>query len=440
MSNNNLLNETHNPALTSWVNSANQTSTDFPIQNLPFGIFKIANTDQPFRGGVAIGDQVLDLSALSKLSLFKGIAQKAVESCTTNELNTFMAMGKEAWSALRLALSDALKEGSTLQAKVELCLVAQSDVEYALPCNIGDYTDFYTSIHHATSVGLKFRPDNPLLPNYKWVPIGYHGRSSSIDVSGRDFKRPSGQTKAPAATVPSFGPCKRLDYELEVGIFIGKGNDLGEAISIENAEDHVFGLCMFNDWSARDIQGWEYQPLGPFLSKSFASTVSPWIVTTEALAPYRSAWTRAESDPQPMPYLESEGNRAKGSFDIQLQALLETQAMREKNEEAVQMSQSNFKDSYWTVAQMVAHHTVNGCNLRAGDMFGSGTQSGPNPEEAGSMLELSNAGADPISLPNGEQRTFLEDGDNVIMKGWCQKDGAARIGFGSVSAIILPAE
>jgi len=440
MSNKNLLNETHNPALTSWVNSANQTNTDFPIQNLPFGIFKTANTEQPFRGGVAIGDQVIDLSALSKLSLFKGIAQKAVEACDTNELNTFMAMGKEAWSALRLALSNALKEGSTLQEKVELCLIAQSDVEYALPCNIGDYTDFYTSIHHATSVGLKFRPDNPLLPNYKWVPIGYHGRSSSIDVSGRDFKRPSGQTKAPTATVPSFGPCKRLDYELEVGIFIGKGNDLGEAISIENAEDHVFGLCMFNDWSARDIQGWEYQPLGPFLSKSFASTVSPWIVTTEALAPYRSAWTRVESDPQPMPYLESEGNRAKGSFDIQLQALLETKAMREKNEEAVQMSQSNFKDSYWTVAQMVAHHTVNGCNLRAGDMFGSGTQSGPNPEEAGSMLELSNAGANPISLPNGEKRTFLEDGDNVIMKGWCQKEGAARIGFGSVSAIILPAE
>ena len=440
MSNENLLNETHNPALTSWVNSANQTNTDFPIQNLPFGIFKIANTEQSFRGGVAIGDQIVDLAALSSLSLFEGIAQDAVKACAANELNTFMAMGKEAWSALRLALSNALKEGSPLQEKLNDCLVAQAGVEYALPCNIGDYTDFYTSIHHATSVGLKFRPDNPLLPNYKWVPIGYHGRSSSIDVSGRDFKRPSGQTKPPTATEPSVGPCKRLDYELEVGIFIGKGNDLGDAISIDNAEDHVFGLCMFNDWSARDIQGWEYQPLGPFLSKNFASTVSPWIVTTEALAPYREAWTRVESDPQPLPYLESEKNRAMGSFDIQLQALLETETMREKNEEAVQMSQSNFKDSYWTVAQMVAHHTVNGCNLRAGDMFGSGTQSGPNPDAAGSMLELSNAGADPITLPNGEQRTFLEDGDKVIMKGWCQKDGAARIGFGAVSAVILPAE
>jgi len=439
MSNMSILNETHNPALSSWLVTANEANTDFPIQNLPFAVFKRANINEAFRGGVAIGDQVIDLTALSNLGIFDGLAQSGLKACSAPQLNDYMSMGKATWSALRLALSNALKEGSSVKQQVEACLIAQSDVEYALPCNIGDYTDFYTSIHHATSVGLKFRPDNPLLPNYKWVPIGYHGRSSSIDVSGRDFKRPSGQTKAPTAAQPSFGPCKRLDYELEVGIFIGKGNDLGDAISIDNAEDHVFGLCIFNDWSARDIQGWEYQPLGPFLSKNFASTISPWIVTTEALAPYRSVWTRVETDPQPMPYLESENNRATGSFDIQLQALIETEDMRNKNEEAVQMSQSNFKDSYWTVAQMVAHHTVNGCNLRAGDMFGSGTQSGPNPEEAGSMLELSNAGADPISLPNGEKRTFLEDGDNVIMKGWCQKDGAARIGFGSVSAKILPA-
>ncbi|MBA6233451.1 MULTISPECIES: fumarylacetoacetase [unclassified Colwellia] len=439
MSTKHLLNETHNPALASWLVTANKADTDFPIQNLPFAVFKRANSEESFRGGVAIGDQVIDLTALGHVNVFDGLAQDAVKACSAPQLNDYMAMGKATWSALRLALSNALKAGSALQEKIAGCLIAQADVEYALPCNIGDYTDFYTSIHHATSVGLKFRPDNPLLPNYKWVPIGYHGRSSSIDVSGRDFKRPCGQTKAPTATEPSFGPCKRLDYELEVGIFIGKGNALGDAISIDNAEDHVFGLCLFNDWSARDIQGWEYQPLGPFLSKNFASTVSPWIVTTEALAPYRSSWTRVESDPQPMPYLESEKNRAIGSFDIQLQALLETQNMREKSEEAVEMSQSNFKDSYWTVAQMVAHHTVNGCNLRAGDMFGSGTQSGPNPEEAGSMLELSNAGADPITLPNGEKRTFLEDGDNVIMKGWCKKDGAARIGFGAVSAVILPA-
>lgn len=440
MSINHLLNETHDPKLISWVESANLATCDFPIQNLPFAIFKQKGTDQVFRGGVAIGDQIIDLSELLEKNVLTGLAHEALLACTKDQLNDFMAMGKAAWSALRLALSKVLREGAAEQTIISECLVAQSDAEYALPCRIGDYTDFYTSIHHATSVGKKFRPDNPLLPNYKWVPIGYHGRSSSIEISGNSFKRPKGQTKAPTATEPSFGPCKRLDYELEVGIFIGSGNALGDPISIDNAEDHVFGLCIFNDWSARDIQGWEYQPLGPFLSKSFASTISPWIVTTEALAPYRQPWTRDEQDPQPMPYLESPQNREIGAFNIQLQALLETATMRSQSQPAVQLSQSNFNDSYWTVAQMVAHHTVNGCNLQSGDMFGSGTQSGPNPEEAGSMLELSNAGSEPIALPNGETRTFLEDGDNVIMKGWCQKEGAARIGFGEVSAIILPAE
>ncbi|MDO6446657.1 fumarylacetoacetase [Colwellia sp. 1_MG-2023] len=439
MSNNHLLNETHNPDLTSWVETANQAGCDFPIQNLPFAVFKRIGSDEDFRGGVAIGDQIVDLAAAKNADVFSGVALQALEACSQRELNSFMAMGKNVWSALRLALSKALSSGSAAQEKLKSCLVPQADAEFALPCNIGDYTDFYTSIHHATSVGKKFRPDNPLLPNYKWVPIGYHGRSSSIEVSGKDFKRPKGQTKAPTATEPSFGPCKRLDYELEIGIFIGKGNELGEPITIENAEDHVFGICIFNDWSARDIQGWEYQPLGPFLSKSFASTISPWIVTTEALAPYKASWTRDEADPQPMPYLESSQNRASGSFDINLQVLLETDAMRSNDLAPTPLSQSNFKDSYWTVAQMVAHHTVNGCNLRSGDMFGSGTQSGPKPEEAGSMLELSNAGSEPISLPNGETRTFLEDGDNVIMTGWCEKPGAARIGFGLVEAKILPA-
>jgi fumarylacetoacetase len=434
-----LLNETHDPKLTSWVESANQSGCDFPIQNLPFAVFRCKNSDENFRGGVAIGDQVLDLAAAKNTGVFSGLALNAVEACSYNELNTFMNMGKEAWTALRSALSKAFASGASAQNSLENCLVAQANVEYALPCNIGDYTDFYTSIHHATSVGKKFRPDNPLLPNYKWVPIGYHGRSSSIEVSGSDFKRPKGQTKAPTATEPSFGPCKRLDYEMEIGVFIGNGNALGDPITIDNAENHVFGICLFNDWSARDIQGWEYQPLGPFLSKNFASTISPWIVTTEALAPYRVKWTRNEADPQPMPYLESEQNRASGSFDIQLQVLLETKQMRTAQEAPTQLSQSNFKDSYWTVAQMVSHHTVNGCNLRSGDMFGSGTQSGPKPEEAGSMLELSNAGSEPVSLPNGETRTFLEDGDSVIMKGWCDKDGAARIGFGLVEAKILPA-
>jgi fumarylacetoacetase len=440
MSNTNLLDETHNPALSSWVKSANVENCDFPIQNLPFASFKRKHSEEALRAGVAIGDQVVDLKALYELNIFEGDAQLALEKCCSAQLNDFMSMGKRFWSALRQALSLSLTQGAAHEAKLASCLVAQTDVEYALPCQIGDYTDFYTSIHHATSVGKKFRPDNPLLPNYKWVPIGYHGRSSSIEVSGSDFKRPKGQTKAPTATEPSFGPCKRLDYEMEVGIFIGNGNDLGAPISIENAEDHVFGMCLFNDWSARDIQGWEYQPLGPFLSKSFASTVSPWIVTFEALAPFRAAWTRDEADPQPMPYLESQQNRDLGSLDLNLQVLIETQAMRKAGEKPVQLSQSNFKDSYWTVAQMVAHHTVNGCNLRAGDMFGSGTQSGPNPEEAGSMLELSNAGSEPITLPNGETRTFLEDGDAIIMKGWCKKSGSARIGFGEVNATILAAD
>lgn len=440
MSNSNLLNETHNPDLTSWVESANLEGCDFPIQNLPFASFTRKGSDEAFRAGVAIGDQVIDLKALFALTVFDGDAQLALEKCCAAQLNDFMSMGKQFWSALRHALSKALTKGSALEAKLASCLIPQVDVEYALPCEIGDYTDFYTSIHHATSVGKKFRPDNPLLPNYKWVPIGYHGRSSSIEVSGSDFKRPKGQTKTPTATEPSFGPCKRLDYEMEVGIFIGNGNDLGAPINIENAEDHVFGMCLFNDWSARDIQGWEYQPLGPFLSKSFASTVSPWIVTSEALAPYRAVWTRDEADPQPMPYLESQQNRDFGSLDLNLQVLIETKAMREAGQKAVQLSKSNFKDSYWTVAQMVAHHTVNGCNLRAGDMFGSGTQSGPNPEEAGSMLELSNAGSEPIQLPNGEARTFLEDGDCVIMRGWCEKSGAARIGFGEVNATVLSAD
>jgi fumarylacetoacetase len=435
-----LLNETHDVSLTSWVASANNAETDFPIQNLPFAIFKRAGSNEKFRGGVAIGDQVIDLAAAHDKAIFSGLAQQALAACLTSELNDFMAMGKAAWSALRLALSKALREGAPEQTQLNECLIAQSDVEYSLPCRIGDYTDFYTSIYHATSVGKLFRPDNPLLPNYKWVPIGYHGRSSSIDVSGQTFKRPKGQLKPPTADVPVYAACKRLDYEMEVGIYIGNGNVLGDTIALDNAEDHVFGMCLFNDWSARDIQGWEYQPLGPFLAKNLASTVSPWVVTTEALAPYRASWTRDESEPQPLDYLESEQNRKQGAFDIQLEVQLETQQMRNSGDAPSRLSLSSFRHSYWTVAQMVAHHTANGCNLQPGDMFGSGTQSGPTHEEAGSMLELSVGGKETITLANGETRTFLEDGDNVIMKGWCAKDGAARIGFGSVESKILPAD
>ncbi|WP_165734731.1 fumarylacetoacetase [Pseudoalteromonas sp. C8] len=433
-----LINETHDINLTSWVESANVDNCDFPIQNLPFAEFRRKGSDEAFRGGVAIGDQVIDLAKLSELNVLTGDAKTAADAASEATLNTFMGLGGQYWSALRLALSKALRAGSEHQQALSDTLVAQSDIGFSLPCRIGDYTDFYTSIYHATAVGSLFRPDNPLLPNYKWVPIGYHGRSSSIDVSGQTFHRPKGQTKAPDAEVPSFGPCKRLDYELELGIYLGKGNALGDAIAIENAENHVFGFCVFNDWSARDLQAWEYQPLGPFLAKNFASTVSPWIVTTEALAPYRTSWTRDENDPQPMDYLESKANRDQGAFDIQMDVKIQTQKMRSEGHNPTRVSTSSFKHSYWTVAQMVTHHTVNGCNFMPGDMLGSGTQSGPTHEEAGSLLELSRGGKEKITLSNGEQRSFLEDGDNVIMRGWCEKEGYARIGFGSVESTVLP--
>lgn len=430
----NRLNETHNQALKSWVTSANSSHTDFPIQNLPFASFRQRNSDESFRAGVAIGDQILDLEAVADAGIFDGLALEAVAVCVLEDLNEFMSMGSEAWSALRLALSKILREGSEHQALLEDGLIAQADAEYKLPCKITDYTDFYSSIFHATTIGSLFRPDNPLLPNYKWVPIGYHGRASSIGVSGQRFPRPCGQTKAPDAEAPSFGPSKRLDYEVEVGIYIGKGNTLGEPITIENAEDHVFGMSLLNDWSARDIQAWEYQPLGPFLAKSFASTVSPWIITTEALAPFRQAFNRDSSDPQPLPYLSSDANSAIGAFDITLDCLIQTSTSPEQNP----LSSSNFKYSYWTVAQMVTHHTVNGCNLQSGDLLGSGTQSGPEPQEAGSLIELTHGGTQPITLANGETRTFVEDGDTIIMRGYCQRGGATRIGFGEVTSTVTP--
>ena len=434
------LNPTHNPELQSWVASANKPGCDFPIQNLPFAIFRRQQSSETFRGGVAIGDQILDLQAVNATGLIGAEAGTAIAACCEDSLNRFMAQGPSSSSALRKALSEALTQGSDLEAALRGCLVAQSEAEYQLPARIGDYTDFYTSIHHATSVGKLFRPDNPLLPNYKWVPIGYHGRSSSIGVSGQIFHRPLGQTKAPDAAEPSLGPCKRLDYELEVGIYIGAGNALGDSIELDASDAHVFGLCLFNDWSARDIQAWEYQPLGPFLAKNFASTVSPWIITLEALAPFRTPWSRDPSDPQPLAYLESAQNRQSGAFDIQLEVLIQTEQMRSTGKPAHRLSQSNFCHSYWTVAQLVAHHTVNGCNLQPGDFFGSGTQSGPEAAEAGSMLELSQGGKQSIPLPNGETRTFLEDGDTIILRGGCYKAGAARIGFGEVSSTVAPAK
>ncbi len=433
------LNETHQPELTSWVVSANDESSDFPIQNLPFAIFKRKDTAENFRAGVAIGEHIVDLKAAHKAGVFSMELTPLLKTLYKPRLNKFMSKGRAAWSALRLELSRALRSGSDAQAQLESCLVPQTHAEYKVPARIGDYTDFYTSINHATNVGKLFRPDNPLLPNYQWIPIGYHGRSSSIEVSGHGFHRPHGQLKAPDADTPKLAPCKRLDYELEVGIYIGSGNKLGHAIDLDQAEDHVFGLCVFNDWSARDIQAWEYQPLGPFLSKSFASTVSPWIVTMEALAPYRQAWSRPSDHPQPLPYLESHDNRNAGAVDMHLEVLLQTAKMKADGVAAERVALSNFNQSYWTISQMVAHHSVNGCNLKPGDFFGSGTQSGTSPDSVGALLEATEGGKNPITLSNGEKRTFLEDGDTVVLNGWCDSENAPRIGFGTAEATVLPA-
>lgn len=434
------VNATHDPALRSWVGSANRADCDFPIQNLPFGIFRRISSDEAWRGGVAIGDQVLDLGAVALRELSSGLVTKALAACgSESTLNTFMAMGREAWSALRGFLSEVLRADSPHAQALRAALVQQKEAEYAVPARIGDYSDFYASIHHATAVGRLFRPDNPLLPNYKWVPIGYHGRASSIRVSGQKFTRPVGQLMPPGASSPSLAPTRRLDYELEVGVFIGTGNALGTRVHVDCVAEHVFGLCLLNDWSARDIQAWEYQPLGPFLAKSFATTISPWIVTLEALAPFQTQWIRPTEDPQPLPYLDSATVRATGAIDLQLEVWLETQRMRATGAPAERLSHATFRDSYWTIAQLVAHHTVNGCNLEAGDLLGSGTQSGPAPGEAGSLLELSQGGKSPIKLRSGETRTFLADGDRVIFRGWCERDGFTRIGFGEAAGLVLPA-
>jgi fumarylacetoacetase len=438
------LNESHDPRLRSWVATANAPGTDFPLQNLPFGVFRRAGSAQNFRGGVAIGDQILDLAAAIDTAAFSdalvgSTAARAARAAGGATLNDFMAAGPEAWAALRLALSRALRQGAAQQALLQACLLPQSLAQHALPATIGDYTDFYTSIHHATAVGRLMRPDSPLLPNYKWLPIAYHGRSSSIGVSGQQFARPNGQLPSSAGAPPRLGPSRRLDYELELGVFIGAGNALGTPIPLRQAESQVFGLCLLNDWSARDLQSWEYQPLGPFLGKNFATTISPWIVTLEALEPYRVPWTRSAADPQPLPYLDSPALRAAGAIDIELEVLLQTEAMRRAARPPCSLSRSNFKYAYWSIAQMVAHHTVNGCNLQPGDLLGTGTQSGPQPAEAGSLLELSSGGKQTLSLPDGESRTFLLDGDAVTLRGWCERAGAARIGFGEVTGRVLPA-
>lgn len=437
------LDHTHDPAALSWVGSANDRHgadpTDFPLQNLPYGRFRRAGSNDGWRIGVAIGDQILDLRAARNAGRWSSAEQVALQPLADGDLNAFMAMPSAARRALRHALFAALSAGSTQQAALERCLVAQAAAELALPCRVGDYTDFYTGIHHATTVGKLFRPDNPLLPNYKWVPIGYHGRSSSIVVSGTDVRRPLGQLKPPHLEVPSLSASKRLDYELELGAFVAGGNALGEPIAMSEADEHLFGLTLLNDWSARDVQGWEYQPLGPFLAKNFATTISPWIVTMDALEPFRCAFEHPADDPQPLPYLDSAKNRAEGGYRIELEVWLQTAKMRAAGQPATRLMRSNFEHAYWTLAQMLTHHAVGGCNLQPGDLLGTGTQSGPLAEEGGSLLELSDGGKKALTLPNGETRSFLEDGDTVILRGYAERDGARRIGFGDCAGTITAA-
>jgi fumarylacetoacetase len=430
------LNATHNPQRRSWVASANTAGTDFTIQNLPYGRFRRTGRGEAWRIGVAIGDQVFDLKRALELGDWPVDIAALLAPLADGDLNSLMARPSATRSALRAAISQALTEGDPQRARLQAALVPQASVEMSVPCAIGDYTDFYTGIHHATTVGKLFRPDNPLLPNYKWVPIGYHGRASSIGVSGQRFRRPQGQLKG-AADAPVLGASQRVDYELELGVLIGPGNARGEAIAMADAEEHLFGVCLLNDWSARDLQAWEYQPLGPFLAKNFATTVSPWVVTLEALAPFRHAFTRPDGDPQPLPYLDSDANRREGAFDIALSVWLQTAKMRASGEAAMQLSQSNVAESaYWTLAQLITHHTVNGCNLVPGDLLGSGTLSGPTPEQGGSLLELSLGGKQTIKLPNGEERTFMQDGDTIVLRGHCERAGVARIGLGEVSGTL----
>jgi fumarylacetoacetase len=425
----------------SWIASANG-HPDFPLQNLPLGIFSPSGASP--RGGVAIGDAIFDLKAASDAGLFSGEASDAAQSACGDNLNAFFALGTSARRALRTQLQELLAEGSAAQARLEAMgqalLPSAATCQLHLPARVGDYTDFYVGIHHANNVGRLFRPDNPLLPNYKHVPIGYHGRASTVCVSGTPVRRPKGQTLPPGQEAPSFGPSKRLDYELELGIWIGQGNEMGDAIAIDQANEHIAGYCLLNDWSARDVQAWEYQPLGPFLAKNFGTTVSPWVITAEALEPFRSAQpARPEGDPQPLPYLLYEADQAKGALDIELEVLLLTAAMREQGLPPHRLALSNTLNMYWTVAQMVAHHSVGGCKLQSGDLFGSGTLSGPQPEAFGSLLESTFGGKQAISLPSGEQRTFLEDGDEVILRARCQREGYPSIGFGECRGVLLAA-
>lgn len=432
------LDATHDAKRRSWVTSANGHE-NFPVQNLPLGVFTTSSNVTP-RIGVAIGDQVLDLKAASLARSFRDSALRSAELLESPTLNSFMAAGADARRELRSRLSDALTEGSPDQESVAPLLLRASDCLMQMPAVVGDYTDFYAGIHHALNVGRQFRPDQPLMPNYKYVPIGYHGRASSIVVSGTSVRRPKGQRKPPTEDVPTVGPSMRLDYELELGVWVGPGNALGDPVPIGQAENHVAGFCLLNDWSARDLQAWEYQPLGPFLAKSFATSVSPWVITPEALEPFRIAQpVRAEGDPRPLDHLHDANDQRRGAFNIELEVLLTTDQSRMAGAAPYRLALSNASHLYWTIAQLLTHHTSNGCNLRPGDLLGTGTISAPGRDGVGSLLELTEGGKSPVSLPWGETRTFLADGDEVILRARAHREGYAPIGFGDVRGRITAA-
>jgi fumarylacetoacetase len=390
------------------------------------------------RVGAVIGDQVLDIAAAGPT--LEAPAARAAQSCAAPFLNPLMALGPQAWSALRLGLSRALSADHGKAAQLAPYLIPMAQTHIHMPVAFRNFTDFFASVFHATNAGRMFRPDNPLMPNYKYVPVAYHSRASSVRITGTPVRRPRGQRKAPNEAVPSYGPSRNLDFELELGAFIGTESELGVPVPVGKAADYVFGYCLLNDWSARDIQSWEYQPLGPFLGKNFATSISPFVVTAEALAPFHTpAFTRPDGDPAPLPHLEDAGDRARGGLDITLEAFLGTETMRRDGVAPQLVTHTSFALMYWTVAQMIAHHTSNGCNLEVGDLIGSGTISGPEQLSWGSLLELTARGTEPIELPGGERRGFIEDGDEVVFHAFCQRPGHTQIGFGEVRAVVLPA-
>jgi fumarylacetoacetase len=431
------LDETHDPARVSWVASANAPDCDFPIQNLPFGVFRPRGDGAEPMVGVAIGEQILDVAAVAPY--VDTAAREAAAACAAPHLNDLMALGPAAWTTLRRALSRLLSE-TRERERAEKFLVPIARAELFVPVRIGNFTDFFASIFHATNAGKLFRPDNPLMPNYKYVPVAYHSRASSVVASGAPIRRPLGQAKGPNEAAPVYRASRGLDYELELGFYIGVPSRLGEPVPIGQAGAHIFGFCLLNDWSARDIQAWEAQPLGPFLGKSFATSVSPWVVTRAALAPYRiKAFARPAGDPAPLPHLADTDDQASGGLDITLEVLLTTEKMRAAGDAPFRLSRGSFATLYWTVAQMVAHHASNGCNLEIGDLMGTGTCSGPQDDSRGCLLELTARGTQPITLPNGETRGFLADGDEVIFRAHCDAPGRARIGFGECRGMIRPA-